>query len=450
MDKRLISLREEVAQLGRTGRLKHVVRYAGSKSDATAAAAAAGGGASNRAALSKSMLMTDDSESDSGSDSDSDNDSDDKTSGHASATTVARSGLATLGAACTERLKAIIGRDFPARSAPSPLQAEAAAHWSLVARLSRAYVARPSALRAIDDSLAGDCTTFFVTGESGIGKVSGFFFFFFGFDKVNLRALKSVARRRRRCSPIGCRRWRATHGGTGSTGFQSTGPYVLAHFASASAFASQLDATLRRLTQELSRAFGLDERGGDGLGGDDADSDEGASAADDDVGDELPGSSAFGTTIGGSSSRGSGDGGAIMRREELTTALAETLAAAASRAGAGIVLLVDGLEQLVEGDEVAAGGDPLGWLPRPLPLGVRVLVGARRVPEEWRAAPHAGEFAVPLLSATQSALLCARHLALFSKNAVGGTARQNRDERGYACAALCAHSGRRAALDGRL
>ena len=189
MDRRLQLLRDELGQLGRTGRLKHVVRYAGNN------AKESGG---NRAALSKSMLLTDD-DSDEGSSSVSDDfDSDDgdepseddnqqllplnQSSQNNSVQhqdSNRNDGLAVLGAACTERLRTIIGRDFPARSVPSALEAEAASHWSLVARLSRAYVGQASALRKLDAIVTSEeHQCFFVTGEPGIGKVIHFFFIF--------------------------------------------------------------------------------------------------------------------------------------------------------------------------------------------------------------------------------------------------------------------------------
>jgi uncharacterized protein len=129
-------------------------------------------------------------------------------------------------------------------------------------------------------------------------------------------------------------------------------------------------------------------------------------------GDDLPLSDAFARSIGSGAGDDGGTGSA-MRVERLAAQFGERLRAAAARAGAGIVLLIDGIELLAASDAQSSDVDPLHWLPLPLPEGVRVLVGARDVPTRWRGAARL--LSVPLLTPAQSALICARRLAEFGK-----------------------------------
>jgi hypothetical protein len=185
--------------------------------------------------------------------------------------------------------------------------------------------------------------------------------------------------------------------------------FILAHFATASAASAQLAPTLRRLTVELARAFGL-QRVDDG---DVDDSHLSDVAAADDGGDHddtdgsaLPSGEAFASVVGG----GAGDdggGGARMRVERLSAQFGETLRAVASRAGAGVVLLLDGCEQLTSDD--GAADAPLAWLPRPLPSGVRILLGVRAVPARVR--DIADTLVVAPLTPLHRALVSARRLA---------------------------------------
>lgn len=140
----------------------------------------------------------------------------------------------------------------------------------------------------------------------------------------------------------------------------------------------------------------------------DADADSSAAPGDDEWdGDDLPSSSVFAAAASG----GAGDdggGGARLLVEQLSAKFGEVLRAAAMRAGAGIVLLLDGIE-LLTSDAAAA----LQWLPKPLPPGVRVLVGARTVPPQWRG--ECQVLNVPSLAPLHRALLCARRLAAVGK-----------------------------------
>jgi tetratricopeptide (TPR) repeat protein len=403
MDKRLVRLRDEITQLGRTGHLRHVVRYAGDgggdtkdndgsdqDDDEEEQPKSRAGGA--RAALSKSMLMGSDDEGDGDGnaiDLDANATTDDAMS--------ASGGLALLGRECAERLQAILAADFPLRSVPSALEAEATAQRALVARLSRGFVARLSLLRSIDAVASGEAaeSVLFVTGGDGVGKST--------------------------LLANWWRRWRATHGAADGSSGDVDRPLRARALGAASATSSQLPATLLRLTRELERAFGLADR--NAAREVDGNADDGSAAADDaddefdnNDGDDLPHSDAFARSIGSGSGDDGGTGSA-MRVERLAAQFGERLRAAAARAGAGIVLVIDGVELLAADDAAAASGDevdPLHWLPQPLPDGVRVLIGARHVPTRWRGISRL--LSVPLLTPAQSALICARRLAEFGKS----------------------------------
>jgi hypothetical protein len=154
--------------------------------------------------------------------------------------------------------------------------------------------------------------------------------------------------------------------------------FVLPHFVTASAQSAQLAPTLHRLIAELSGAFSLEAR-------DEADaltSSAAAAARDNEPdavadGDELPGTGVFAALTGGASGD-DGGGGAQLQIERLSTRFSEVLRAAAQRAGAGVVLLLDGVDQLGDGS--------MRWLPTPLPPGVRVLVGSRTLPRRIQGA----------------------------------------------------------------